>query len=110
MFKHKYVEETKAFQGYESSLKSNFIEVANPCDKMFQESNMFPPKRGKQYEGKLQQDASLLKIGMNKMPVLESVGVKNQIQKLFEKDDIGSKTSCGFHNVLSLNKDGAWRW
>ena len=50
MIKHKYVDESEAFQGYESSLKSNFIEVANPCVKMFQESNMLPPKRGKQYE------------------------------------------------------------
>ena len=35
MFMQKDVEETKGFQGYESSLKSDFIEVANPCDKMF---------------------------------------------------------------------------
>ena len=35
MFKHKYFEENKSFQGYESSLKSDFIEVSNPCDNMF---------------------------------------------------------------------------
>ena len=93
MIKHEVFEESKTFQGYESSLKSNFIEVANPCDKMFQESNMFPPKRGKQYEVKLQQNASLLNISMNKMPVVKNLGVKKHMQKLFDKEDIGSKIS-----------------
>ena len=70
---------------------------------------MFPCKRGKQNEVNLQQDPSLLNIGVNKMPVLKNAEVKNQIQRLFEKGDIGPKTcSCGFHNVFSLNKDGAW--
>ena len=50
MFKHKYVEEPKAFQGYESRLKSGFINVSNSCDKMFQDYNMLPPKRGKRNE------------------------------------------------------------
>ena len=72
MFKHKVVEEPKVFQGYESILKYNFIEVSNSCDKMFQESNMFPSKRGKQSEANLQQHASVLNVGVNKMPMLES--------------------------------------
>ena len=50
MIIHEGVEEYKAFQGYESSLKSDFIDVSNSCGKMFQESNMLPPKRGKQNE------------------------------------------------------------
>ena len=75
MIKHKDVGEHKAFQGYEASLKSGLIEITNPCDKMFQDSNMFPPKRGKPHEVKLQHDASLLIIGMNKMPVLENEGI-----------------------------------
>ena len=53
MFKHNVVV-NEAFQGYESSFKYDCIEVSNSCDKMFQESNMFPPKRGKQHEVKLQ--------------------------------------------------------
>ena len=35
MFKHKDVEEPKAFQGYESCLKYNFIEDSNSFDNMF---------------------------------------------------------------------------
>jgi len=35
MFKHKDVEETKYFQGCESSLKSDFIGVSNSYDKIF---------------------------------------------------------------------------
>ena len=76
LIKHKYVDESEAFQGYESSLKSDFIEVVNSCDKMFQESNMLPRKRGKQCEIHLHQDASLLNIGMNKMPLLKNARVK----------------------------------
>jgi len=111
MIKHEDVEESKAFQGYESSLKSDFIEVSNSCDKMFQESNKLPPKRGKQNEVNLQQDASLLNIGVNKMLVLKHAEVKNKMQDLFDKANIGPKTSSyRFHDVLALNKDGAWRW
>ena len=35
MFKDKDAKESKALQGYESSLKYYFIDVVNPCDKMF---------------------------------------------------------------------------
>ena len=53
----------------------------------------------------------MLNIGVNKMPVLESEEVKNKMQELFDKVNIGPKTSSyGFHDVLALNKDGAWRW
>ena len=54
MVKHKDIEETKAFQGYESIFKSVFIDIYNACDKMFKEYSMFPPKRVKQYEVQLQ--------------------------------------------------------
>ena len=53
MFKHKDVE-NEASQGYDSNLKSDFIKVSNEFYKMFRESNMLPPKRGKQNEGQLQ--------------------------------------------------------
>ena len=76
---------------------------------MFQVSNMLPPKRGKQNEVNLQQDASLLNIGVNKMSVLKYAEVKEKMQKKIEKEDIGSKNySCGFQNVLALKRDGAW--
>ena len=76
---------------------------------MFQESNKFPPKGGKLNEVQLRQDASLLNIGVNKMLVLKHAEVKKKMQRLFYKEDIGPKTSsCGFHNVLALKKDGAW--
>lgn len=108
MIKHKDVDEYEVFQGYESSLKSDFIEVVNPCDKMFQEFNILAPKREKQYEVHLQQNASLLSIGMNKMSVLKNAKIKKK--KLFYKEDIGSKiSSCGFHNVLASRTDSAWR-
>ena len=97
MFKNKDVEEPKAFQGYQSIFKFDFNEFSNSCDKMFQESNKFPPKRGKQNEMQLQHDASLLNIGVNKMPLLESAEVKEPKQKQIDKVDIGFKTSCGFH-------------
>ena len=68
---------------------------------------MLPPKRGKQNEVNLQQDASLLNIGVNKMLVLKHAEVKEKMQKKINKEDIGSKKySCGFHNVLPLKRDG----
>ena len=54
----------------------DIIEEVDPCDNMFHESNMLPPKRGKQCEVHSQQDASLLNIGMNKMLVLKNARVK----------------------------------
>ena len=75
MFKHEYVV-NEAFQGDASNVKSDFIEVVNSCDKMFQEYNMFPSKRGKQDEVKLQQHTSLLNIDVDKMPMQESVKIK----------------------------------
>lgn len=110
MIKHEDVEESKAFQGYESSLKSDFIDVSNSCDKMFQESNMLPPKIGKQNEVNSQQRASLLNTGVNKMSMLESTKDKNKMKRKITKEGIGSKTySCGFHKVLALKRDGAWK-
>ena len=79
MFKHKYVEEPKAFQGYESTLKYDIIEVSNSCDKMFQDSHKLPPKRGKQNEVQLEHVASLLNIGMNKKLMLKHAEVKTQM-------------------------------
>lgn len=72
---------------------------------------MLPPKIGKQNGVNLQQHESLLNISVNEMPVLESAKGKEKMQKKIEKEDIASKTSsCGFHNVLALKKDGAWQW
>lgn len=66
-------------------------------------------KEEKKHEVHLQQDASLLNIGMNKMLVLENAGIKKQMQELLEKGNIISNTSsCGSSNVLDLKKDGAW--
>lgn len=74
---------------------------------MFQDSNMLPPKRGKQHEVHLQHNASLFNIGMNKMSVLNNAKIKKK--NLFDKGEIGSKIpSYGFHNVLALRKNGAW--
>ena len=50
MIKQKDIEESKAFQECDATLKSDSIEVINMCDKMFQEYNVLPPKRGKQHE------------------------------------------------------------
>lgn len=76
MIKHKDVEEYEAFQGCDVKLKHDLVEVVNTCDKMFQEFDMLHSKRGKQHEVQLQQDASLLNISMNKMPVLENERIK----------------------------------
>lgn len=53
IFKHQVVV-NEAFQGNASNEKFDFIKVANGCNKLFQSSNMFPPKRSKQDEEKLQ--------------------------------------------------------
>ena len=91
-------------------MKSDFIGISNPCDKMFQESNTLPPKRGEQENVKLQQHASLLSSDVNKMPVQVSAKVKEKVPKQFDKEDIGFKvSSCEFHNALSLKWDVAWR-
>ncbi len=84
MIKHKDVDESEAFQGYESSLKSVFIDIYNSCDNMFQEYNMFPLKRGKKYEVQLHHNASLLNIGVTKMSMLESAKFKEKMQKKIE--------------------------
>ena len=70
---------------------------------------MFPPKIIKQNEVNFQQDASLLNIGVKNMPMLENARIKKKMKNLFDKEEIGSKTSsCGFHNVLASNMDCAW--
>lgn len=108
MFKHRDVDEPKAFQGYESSLKYDFIEASNSSDKMFQESNVFLPKIGQQNEVQLQHNASLLSIGVNNMLVLMHVEVKNKMIGKFDKEKIGPKTySFGFHNVFDLKRYSA---
>lgn len=72
---------------------------------------MFPPKIGKQYEVNLQQHASLLNNGVNKIRVLESAEVKGKMKTKFDKEEICFKSfSYGFHYILSLKRDGAWRW
>lgn len=45
MLKHEDVDECKALQEYDSSLKCHSIYVANASDKMFQELNMLPSQR-----------------------------------------------------------------
>ena len=47
MIKHQDVV-NEAFQGDSSNENYDLIEVYNGCDKMFQESNMLPFKKGKQ--------------------------------------------------------------
>ena len=46
----------------------------------------------------------------NKMPMEESVKVKEKVLKQFDKEGIGFKSSSyEFHKVLSLKLDVAWR-
>ena len=61
---------------------------------------MFPPKRGKHCEGQSQQDASLLNIGVNKILVLKNAWVKNKMQNLIDKEEIGYKTNSNSCYVL----------
>jgi len=49
MIKHKYVEESEAFQGCCVKIKHDLVRFVKTCDNMFQESDMLPPKRGKQH-------------------------------------------------------------
>ena len=46
MVKQKNDVENEAFQGCDSRLKSNLVEVVNQYDEMFQEPKGFPPQDG----------------------------------------------------------------
>ena len=50
MSKPKDVIESEAFQGYDSKLTHNLVEIFKTYDKMFQEAEGLPPKRGIQHE------------------------------------------------------------
>ena len=67
MVKQKSDVENEAFQGCDSRLKYDLVEIANQYDEMFQEPKGFPPKRGIQHEIQLQQDFPLPNIGMYRM-------------------------------------------
>ena len=85
------------------------VEVVNTCDKMFQEPEGLPPKRGIQHEIQLQQDFPLPNIGMYRMSVMENDEIKKQIQELLDKGVIvPSSSPCGSPIVLVPNKDGMW--
>ena len=81
MMKPKNDVENEAFQGYDTKLKYDLVEVVNQYDEMFQEPNGFPPKRWIQHEIQLQQDFPLHNIGMYKMSVMENVEIKKKIQE-----------------------------
>ena len=72
MFKKKNDVENEAFQGCDSRLKYDLVEVVNQYDEMFQEPKEFPPKRGIQHEIQLEQDCPVPNIGMYRMSVMES--------------------------------------
>lgn len=80
MIKPKNDIDNEAFQGYDSRLKSELVDVVNQYDEMFQEPKRLPPKRGIQHEIQLQQDFPLPNIGMYKMLVMESAEIKKKIQ------------------------------
>jgi hypothetical protein len=72
MIKPKHDIENEAFQGCDTTLKSDLYEVVNQYDEMFKEPKGLPPKRGIQHEIQLQQDCPLPKIGMYRMSVMEN--------------------------------------
>ena len=59
MIKAKDIVESEAFSGCYSKIKHELVEVVNTYDKIFQELEGLPPKRGIQHEIQLQQDAPL---------------------------------------------------
>jgi hypothetical protein len=76
---------------------------------MFQEPKGLPPKRAIQHEIQLQHDFPLPNIGMYRMSVMESVEIKEQIQKLLDKGvKMISTLPCGSPIVLVLKKDVTW--
>ena len=50
MVKQKNDVENESFEGCDSRLKSDLVEVVNQYDEMFQEPKGLPPKRGIQHE------------------------------------------------------------
>jgi len=98
------------FEGCDDKLKSDLFDVVSNHGEMFQEPKRLPPKRGIQHEIQLQQDVPLPNIGMYRMSIMESMEIKNQIQKLLNKGIIHPSTSlCGSPIVLVPKKDGTWR-
>ena len=75
MVKQKNDVENESFQGCDSRLKSDLVEVVNQYDEMFQEPKGLPPKRGFQHEIQLHQDCPLPNIGMYRMSVTESAEI-----------------------------------
>lgn len=100
---------TETFQGCDSRLKSELVDVVNQYDEMFREPKGFPPKRGIQHEMQLQQDSPLPNIGMYRMSVMESQEIKNKIQEFLDKGIIRPSSSpCGSPIVLVPKKDRRW--
>jgi hypothetical protein len=109
MIKPKDNVENEAFQGCDEKLKFDLYVVVNQYDEMFRKPKGLPPKRGIQHEIQLQQDCPLPNIGMYRIPVMENVEIKNQIQEFLDKGVIMPSTSpCGSPIVLVPNKDGTW--
>ena len=76
MIKTKDTIESEALKGCDSKLKHDLVEVVNTYDKMFQEPEGLPPKRGTQHDNHLYQDAPFPNIGMYRMLVLENEKIK----------------------------------
>jgi hypothetical protein len=110
MIKLKNDIKNEAFQGCDTSLKSDLYEVVNQYDEMFKEPKGLPPKRGIQHEIQLQEDCPLPNIGMYRMSIMENAEIKKQIQELLDKGVIVPRSSpCGSPIVLVPKKDGTWR-
>ena len=67
MIKATYNGEFESFTRSDSKMKHEFFEAFNTYDKMFQEPEGFPPKRGIHHDIHLQLDALLQNIGMHRM-------------------------------------------
>lgn len=97
----------EAFDGCNSNLKSNLVDVVNEFDEMFHESKGLIHKRGIEPKLQLQQKCLLPNIRMYRMSVMESIEIKTQIQGLLNKRIIRpTPLLCGAPLVLVPEKSG----
>ena len=75
----------EAFDGCNSNLKTDLVDVVNHDDEVFQKAKGFPSKRIIQHEIPLQQKCLLPNIDMHWMSIRESGEIKNQIHGLLNK-------------------------
>eukprot|EP00253_Pinus_taeda_P016125 PITA_16125 len=108
--KYLLVKDGIKYFGCDAKQQADLEKVVSEYDILFQECKGLPPKKEIVHDINFQQDAPLPNIGMYRLPALENVEIKKQVQELLDKGFIRPSTSpCGSPIILVRKKYGSWR-